>query len=93
MICCHTSIGIEEEVGASEARHVGAIIVPNSVRIEQLASVIGVVALGLEPQWKPVFVIATLHKLGVSTVWRADIRDVLWFREYLWRFVTEYRVI
>lgn len=54
-----------------------AIIVPHSMSIEQLSSVVRIVACVLQPQWQPVFIEALLDELWIASVGRRHIRDIL----------------
>jgi hypothetical protein len=73
----HTGIRVEEEIRAIETRNMRFIIIPDRVRIEQLASVIRVVSRILHPQRQPVLIIALRDELGIPAIRRTDIRNIL----------------
>lgn len=60
-------VGIQQEIGPGETRDMRAIVVVHCVGVEELASIIGIVARFLEPDGEEVGVKSTLHELGVAT--------------------------
>ena len=52
------SVGVQNKVGTIEAFGEWQIVVIYSVRVEELATVVGVVSGVLKPQRQPVFVVA-----------------------------------
>lgn len=60
-------IRVEEEVGGVEARHEGGVVVVDGVGVEEFPCVVGGVAGGLEPERKPVLVVAFGDEFGVSS--------------------------
>lgn len=59
-------VGVEEEVGAIETVHKGRVIGSDTVRVEQLPRVVGIVTGGLQPNGEEVFVEALSDEFGVS---------------------------
>lgn len=59
-------IRVEEEVGGVEARHEGGVVVVDGVGVEEFPCIVGGVAGCLEPEGKPVLVVAFGDEFGVS---------------------------
>jgi hypothetical protein len=57
---------IQEKVGSSPTSGVGRVVVVGCVGVKQLASVEGAIAAGLEPDWKVVFIVTFVDKLGIT---------------------------
>jgi hypothetical protein len=58
---------IHEEIGAIESIHMGAVIVVDSVRIEEFAGVVGVIAGFLKPDRQEIIVKPPINEFGVAT--------------------------
>ena len=65
----HVRIGIwiHEEIGSIKAIDMRAVIILDRVSIEELASIVGVIACFLEPDRQEIIVKAPFHKFGIST--------------------------
>jgi hypothetical protein len=60
-----------------ETLHMRIVVVVDSVCVEELARVVGIVPKFLQPDRKPVFVQSLLNKLGVAAIGWLDIGDVV----------------
>lgn len=60
-------VRVEEEVGGVEARDEGGVVVVDGVGVEEFPCVVGGVAGCLEPEGKPVLVVAFGDEFGVSS--------------------------
>lgn len=59
-------VRVEEEVGGVEARHEGGVVVVDGVGVEEFPCVVGGIAGCLEPEGKPVLVVAFGDEFRVS---------------------------
>lgn len=67
-------VGVKQKIGSREASRIWGIVVVNIMRIEKLASVIGVDSCILQPNREILLIQALLHKLGVSACSDSQIR-------------------
>src|SRR6186713_2778978 len=61
---------------SSKALDIGRMIVLDCVRIEQLASVVGIIPCLLQPHGQEVLIQTLAHELRVASIWRAHICDI-----------------
>lgn len=67
-------IGVKQEIGSRKASRIRGIVVVNVMRIEKLASVIGVDSRILQPNREVLLIQTLVHKLGVSACSDSQIR-------------------